>query len=58
MTYNAKVQTTSVKQPANEILGTKDKELYFLIIETDKGKTQINVGLKTYEKIKEITKIK
>lgn len=56
MTNNAQVQVTTVTQSANEVLGTKEKKLYFLIITTDKGKTQINVGEKTYETITKITK--
>lgn len=52
---NANVQTTSIKQTSNELLGTPEKELYFLVIETPKGKLTINVGKKTHDQIKELT---
>lgn len=52
---NAHVQTTSVKQTANEVLGTPEKELYFMVIETPIGKMQINVGKKTHDEIKKLT---
>lgn len=53
---NANVKTTSVVQTANETLGTETKTLYYLIIETTKGKSIINVGKKTHDKINELTK--
>lgn len=50
-----KIQTTSVQQSANEILGTKEKSLYYLIIENSKGKKlTINVGQKTHDQVKEL----
>lgn len=49
------VQTTTVTQSANETLGTKEKKLYYLIIETDKGKLIINVGEKTHDEVKKLT---
>lgn len=52
---NANVQTTSVQQTANELLGTAAKELYFLVIETPNGKMTINVGKKTHDQVKELT---
>ena len=52
---NAHVQTTFVEQSANEVLGTKSKKLYFLIMETPVGKLQINVGEKTYNEVKRLT---
>lgn len=54
---NAKITTTSVTQSANEILGTKEKSLYYLIIETPKGKYQLNVGQKTHDEIKKLTDV-
>lgn len=52
---NANVQTTSVQQTANELLGTAAKELYFLVIETPVGKLTINVGKKTHDQVKNLT---
>lgn len=54
---NAKVTTTSVEQTANEVLGTATKKLYYLIVETAKGKTVINVGQKTHDTVMELTKV-
>ena len=54
---NAKVNTTSVTQSANEILGTEEKTLYYLIIETSKGKLTINVGKKTHDQVKWLTEV-
>lgn len=53
--YNAKVLTTSVTQSPNEVLGTTSKTLLYLIVETEKGKTILNVGQKTHDTIKKIT---
>ena len=52
---NAHVLTTSVTQTANEVLGTKEKKLYFLVIETVNGKYQLNVGEKTHDEIQKLT---
>lgn len=52
---NAKVTTTSVEVAGNEILGTKAKKLYYLIIETSKGKYNLNVGEKTHDEVKKLT---
>lgn len=54
---NAKITTTSVTQTANEILGTKEKKLYYLLIETPKGKMQLNVGEKTHDEVKKLTEV-
>lgn len=54
---NAKITTTSVTQTANEILGTKEKKLYYLLIETAKGKMQLNVGEKTHDEVKKLTEV-
>lgn len=52
-----KVTTTNVKQLANEVLATKEKILYYLIIENKKGeKVIINVGEKTHTNITELNK--
>lgn len=55
MSKTATVTTTTVTQTANEILGKKEQKLYYLIIETTKGKMIINVGEKTHDKVKELT---
>lgn len=54
---NATVTTTSVSQTGNEILGTKEKKLYYLLIQTPKGKITINVGQKTHDQIQELTSV-
>lgn len=50
------VATTSTKQGANEVLGTKEKELYYLIIGEGESRLVINVGQKTHDSVKELTK--
>lgn len=57
MTNNAKVTVTSVTQSANEVLGKKESKLYYLILETAKGKMTINVGQKTHDQVEELTKV-
>lgn len=53
---NASVQTTSVTQTGNEVLGTKEKNLYYLIIKNEKGgQLVINVGQKTHDEVKKLT---
>lgn len=52
---NAKVVTASVTQSANELLGMETKTLYYLVIETQTGKLQINVGKKTHDEVLKIT---
>jgi len=54
---NAKVTTTSVTVAGNEVLGTKEKKLYYLIIETPKGKYNLNVGEKTHDEVKKLTDV-
>lgn len=50
-----KIQTTSVEQTANELLGTKAKKLYYLLIENSLGKKiTINVGEKTHDQVKKL----
>lgn len=49
---NATVKVTNVTQSANKELGIEAKNLYYLIIETKKGKEVINIGQKTHDKIK------
>lgn len=50
------VATTSVTQTASEVLGTKEKTLYYLIIGEGDNKAVINVGEKTHNTVKELTK--
>lgn len=47
-----KIQTTTVTQTANEVLGVEVKNLYYLIIENNEGKKMIvNVGKKTHDSV-------
>lgn len=57
MANNANVKTAKVTQSGNEELGMKEKNLYFLVIETTKGRLQINVGEKTHDTVKELTDV-
>lgn len=52
---NAEVRTTTVTQSGNEVLGTKEKKLYYLIVRTDKGQLIINVGEKTHDEVQKLT---
>lgn len=52
---NAQIATTKVTQTANELLGTKEKELFYLIIETTVGKLVVNVGQKTHDEVLRLT---
>lgn len=50
-----KINTTSVQQTANEVLGTAAKSLYYLIVENALGKKLIvNVGQKTHDEVKKL----
>ena len=50
-----KIQTTTVSQTANEILGVEAKNLYYLILETSKAeKLVINVGKKTHDNVEKM----
>lgn len=48
---NCKLRVTYVTQLGNAELGTPDKLLYYLILETKKGKRVVNIGQKTYDEI-------
>lgn len=49
---NATIQTTTVTQTANEVLGTTEKKLYYLIIKNERDeKLTINVGQKTHDSV-------
>lgn len=52
---NATLTTAVVTQSAAPELGLTEKKLYYLLIETPKGKMQINVGEKTHNQVKELT---
>lgn len=55
-TMNTTVTVTKVTQTANKELGTKEKEIYYLIIENEKKEKEIiNIGQKTYDKITKLT---
>lgn len=53
-----KIETTTVTQTSNEILGTTEKTLYYLIVTASTGKPDdkmvINVGEKTHKSIQEL----
>lgn len=55
---NATVKVTTVTQAGNEVLGTKDKTLWYVIIETDKGKMNIGIGETNYNKLQDLLSIK
>lgn len=48
------VNVTSVTQSANEVLNTKEKKLFYLLIGEGDTKTLINVGEKTYNNVKKL----
>lgn len=50
-----KIATTSVTQSANETLGTKEKKLYYLIVDNGAKKMVINVGEKTHNEVAAMT---
>lgn len=52
---NAHVQVATVTQTASEVLGTKEKTLWFVIVETPVGKMQMNIGEKSYKELQRIT---
>lgn len=54
---NARLDVATVTQTANELLGKKETNLYYLVVETDKGKLTINVGEKTYKEINRLTEV-
>lgn len=52
---NAQVKVARIIQSGNEELGLQEKALYYLVIITDKGKLQINVGQKTHDQVQHLT---
>lgn len=55
MEHNAKLTAVKTSQGAIPELGREGKEIYFLQIETTKGKHLMNVGKETYEKVTNLT---
>lgn len=51
-----KIETTTVTQTANDVLGTKEKTLYYLIIENSQEKMIINIGEKTNKLVEKLIK--
>lgn len=49
------VNVTKVTLPANEVLGSKEKVLYYLVIGEGENKTTINVGEKTHDAVSKLT---
>lgn len=58
MKKQTSVQTSSTTMPANEVLGTAEKTLHFLIIGEDADRVIINVGEKTFTKVNNLNKEK
>lgn len=54
---NAQLTTAVVTQSAAPELGMAEKKLYYLVVETAKGKMQINVGEKTHNQVKALTDV-
>lgn len=52
---NANIQTTTVTQSANELLGKKEQKLYYLVIKTATETMTINVGEKTHDAVVKLT---
>ena len=52
---NAQIKTAKVTQTANQELDIPEKNLYYLVIITDKGTKKINVGEKTHNEVKALT---
>lgn len=56
-TKNARLDVATITQTANELLGKKESKLYYLIVETEKGKLTINVGQKTHDEVNRLTEV-
>lgn len=55
-TKNAQVKVANIKQTGNKEMGIEEKNLYYLLVITDKGQVRLNVGEKTFNTINEILK--
>lgn len=53
---NAQVKVAKITQTGNKEMGIEEKNLFYLMVITDKGTTRLNVGEKTYNTINEILK--
>nr|WAE43514.1 MAG: hypothetical protein [Microviridae sp.] len=49
--HNALVQCTTTTVSGNELLEKPEQQLYYLIIQTSKGKCLVNIGQKTHDRI-------
>lgn len=56
-TNKMNIKTTTVTQTANEILGQKEKTLYYLIVEAQGEKLVINVGEKTHKEVARLVEL-
>lgn len=48
------VQVAESTQTGNEVLGTKDKKMYYLVLGEGTEKVTLNVGEKTYTGVKKL----
>jgi hypothetical protein len=53
---NARVQVITATQTAMPELERPEKTMYYVMVETEKGRYVMNIGEKSYKEIKELTK--